>query len=174
MRLVNFGDLNFTAAIEVKQAFSKKSPLLFNASFGEKIYGIGLIDLNVTLGLASGKDFAAGDLVSNPNTEAVNSYFAVGPRLTININEFFKMYSNWGSQFIYGEAGFCQYTRLKKDGESTNPEGQWGLNLAAGYGVHLGRTFLITAGFTKGLFLSATDEDQDYPLLFNLGFGFRF
>ena len=28
MRLVNFGDLNFTAALEVKQAFSRKSPLL--------------------------------------------------------------------------------------------------------------------------------------------------
>ena len=175
MRLVNFGDLNFTAALEVKQAFSRKSPLIFNASFGEKIYGIGLIDLNVTLGLASGKDYAGlPGQSTNPNEDSVNSYFAIGPRLTVNINEFFKMYSNWGSQFVYGGTGFCQYTRLKKSTDTTNPEGQWGLHLEAGYGVHLGRTFLITTGFTKGLFISSTDEDQDYPLLFNIGFGFRF
>ena len=90
------------------------------------------------------------------------------------INEFFKMYSNWGSQFIYAGTGFCQYTRLKKSTDTANPEGQWGLHMEAGYGVHLGRTFLITAGFTKGLFISSTDEDQDYPFLFNIGFGFRF
>ena len=174
MRLVNFGDLTFTAALEVKQAFSRKSPLIFNASFGEKIYGIGLIDLNVTLGLASGKDFATGDTVTNPNEESVNSYFAIGPRLTVNINEFFKMYSNWGSQFIYTGTGFCQYTRLKTSTDTKAPEGQWGLHLEAGYGVHLGRTFLITTGFTKGLFLSSEDADQDYPFLFNIGFGFRF
>ncbi|MEE2743892.1 MAG: hypothetical protein VYD54_08300 [Bdellovibrionota bacterium] len=174
MRLINFGNLNFTAAVEVKQGFSRKSPIFFNLSFGEKIYGIGLIDLNVTLGLASGEDYKAGDAVTNPNTEAVASYLAIGPRITVNINEFFKMYSNWGSQFIYGEVGFCQYTRLKKSTDTKAPEGQWGLNLSAGYGLHLGRTFLLTAGFVKGVFLSATDEDQDYPFLFNIGFGFRF
>ncbi|MEC7182588.1 MAG: hypothetical protein VXW15_07740 [Bdellovibrionota bacterium] len=178
MRLVSFGDLSFTAALEVKQAFGRNSPLLFNASFGEKIYGIGLIDLNVTLGLASGKDNPeqkkGSSIVLNPNEDYVNSYFAIGPRLTVNINEFFQMYSNWGSQFIYAGTGFCQYTRLKTSTDTEAPTGKWGLHIEAGYGVHLGRTFLITAGLTKGLFLSSDDKDQDYPLLFNIGFGFRF
>ena len=78
------------------------------------------------------------------------------------------MYSNWGSQFIYAGTGFCLYQLFSES------KGQWGLHMEAGYGVHLGRTFLITTGFTKGLFLSSTNTNQDYPLLFNIGFGFRF
>lgn len=174
MRLINFGNFDFTAAVEVKQGLTYNSPIFFNISFGEKVYSVGLIDLNVTLGLASGVDYKAGDTVLDPNTESVASYLSIGPRLTVNLNEFFQIYSNWGSQFVYGELGFCQYTRLKNSTDTEDPKGQWGLNISGGYGVHLGRTFLLTAGLIKGVFLSSTDDSLSYPLLFNVGFGFRF
>ncbi|MDC0253739.1 hypothetical protein OAK75_02505 [Bacteriovoracales bacterium] len=172
--LINLGNLNLTAAFEMKMGWQYEQPILLNVSIGEKVYGIGLFELNTTLGLASGSDYSGDPKVPNPNTSSVNNYLAVGTKMTFNMSEIFKLNTTWGSHLFYTEIGFCNYTRLKNSGDLKDPEGQWGLNFSIGYGVSIGKTFFLTSGIMAGLYLSTEDKGQRYPWLLNSGLGVRF
>ena len=173
-RLFNLGNLNLTAALELKFGWQYENPIHLIFSIGEKVYGIGFFEFNTTLGLASGSDYSGDPKITNPNTSSTNNYLAIGTKMTFNISEIFKLNTPWGSHLFYTEVGFCNYTRLKKSDDLKDPEGQWGINFSIGYGINIGKTFFITTGIMTGLYLATEDENQKYPWLLNSGLGVRF
>ena len=173
-KMIKVGDTNLTSSIFFRFGWEWGSPLLISFSLGEKVYGVGEVDLNFTIGTPTEALDSNGNLASNQNVSAVNSYIAFGPQFTLNINEFFKFRSSWGNHIAYGEIGFCRYARYKLDSEQIDPEGVWGHNLSFGYGVNIKDMIILSFGFVKGFFFSSDDENQKYPWVLNTGFGFRF
>ena len=173
-KMIKIGNLNFTSSIFFRFGWEWGGPILISFSLGEKIYGIGDVDLNFTLGTPTEVKNENGSQVENKNTTSVNTYISFGPQVTLDINRIFKFRSNWGNHLIYSEVGFCIYERYKMDSELRDPEGTWGYNLSFGYGANIKDIVTITIGFVKGFFFNSGDDFQRYPWIINSGFGFRF
>ena len=55
-------------------------------SIGEKVYGVGVVDLNLTIGTPTESKDGDGNLSSNQNSNAVNSYVAFGSEYRALVN----------------------------------------------------------------------------------------
>jgi len=173
-RMVKIGDFNLTTSFFIRLGWEWEGPTLISFSIGEKVYGVGHVDLNLTIGTPTEGKNENGSPLANPNTSSLNSYFAIGPQLTLNLNDFFNFYSSWGHHLVYTEIGFNRYQRYKITGETKDPEALWGHNFSFGYGVEIKGLVTLTFGFVRGFFFNSDDEFQRYPWVINTGFGFRF